>query len=143
MRLSDPIAILAEACYDASILRFKNIAYQTKDWDALHEWKDAHPGKASAADQFLITKERRPALDDCRVVAMFPQTWGSTALGFSGLGGQAITTEYTVVIECNGEFAVYFGRRFAYIVELPNDLFFDHMANRTIAPCKDQSIYTK
>lgn len=49
---------------------------------------------------------------------MFPQTWGSTALGFGGVGGQAITGAYTVIVECHrtGNRAVYFGGRFAYLV---------------------------
>jgi hypothetical protein len=35
------------------------------------------------------------------VAAMFVQTWGSTALGFGGIGGQAITSAYVCVIESN------------------------------------------
>lgn len=30
---------------------------------------------------------------------VFPQTWSSTALGFDGCGGQAITEAYTTVVE--------------------------------------------
>lgn len=46
----------------------------------------------------------------------FPQTWGSTALGFGGIGGQAITTAQTYVVLANGAIYVYFGSRFAYVI---------------------------
>lgn len=32
---------------------------------------------------------------------MFPQAWGSTSLGFGGIGGQAMTSAYTTVITDN------------------------------------------
>lgn len=44
----------------------------------------------------------------------FPQTWGSTALGFGGIGGQAMTTAQTYVVITYGTVYVYFGSRFAY-----------------------------
>ena len=31
------------------------------------------------------------------VISVFSQTWGSTALGFGGIGGQAITSAYTTI----------------------------------------------
>lgn len=49
----------------------------------------------------------------------FPQTWGSTALGFGGMGGQAMTTANTYVFipqYANQKCFVYFGSRFAYAV---------------------------
>jgi hypothetical protein len=53
---------------------------------------------------------------------MFRQTWGSTALGFGGIGGMAITPAYTVIVSCDRSHAsaVYFGGRFAYLVEYAN-----------------------
>ena len=38
-----------------------------------------------------------PTLDDFELHT-FEQTWGSTALGFGGVGGQAITTARTYVL---------------------------------------------
>lgn len=65
-------------------------------------------------------KQVRPAPHHCSVV-MFEQTWGSTALGFGGVGGQAITSAYTVVIEGpRGDACVYFGGRLAYHIKRPN-----------------------
>src|SRR4051794_27802749 len=44
----------------------------------------------------------------------FPQVWGSTALGFGGLGGQMITSAQTWVIQNDQNYLVYFGGCFAY-----------------------------
>lgn len=53
--------------------------------------------------------------------------WSSTALGFGGLGGQAFTDAYTIVLRSalDGSYCVYFGGRFAYRVNRPNELFFE------------------
>lgn len=47
----------------------------------------------------------------------FPQTWGSTALGFGGIGGCAMTTAQTYVVTVQGRVLVYFGPRFAYEIK--------------------------
>jgi hypothetical protein len=62
---------------------------------------------------------------------VFPQTWGNTAGGMGGIGGQAITTQTTVVVEdaLNGCAAVYFGR-FAYAVNDPGPAFYEALSNR-------------
>lgn len=49
----------------------------------------------------------------------FTQSWGSTALGFEGLGGQAFTDALTVVLQSTENYYVYFGGKFAYSVEVP------------------------
>ena len=69
---------------------------------------------------------------------MFTQTWGSTALGFGGIGGQAITSAYVCVIESNllGQFAVYFGGRLAYVIERPDTKFFEDIANQKMVDAK-------
>lgn len=81
---------------------------------------------------------RRPYASELSVYAMFPQTWGSTALGFGGVGGQSFTTAYTVVISNQefNEFCVYFGGRFAYRIDNPNRQFFEDVANQGL---KEQS----
>jgi len=63
---------------------------------------------------------RRPFYYELHVEAMFPQTWGSTALGFGGIGGQTITPAYTIIIGCdfNHHYCVYFGGRFAYKLDM-------------------------
>jgi hypothetical protein len=76
------------------------------------------------------------------VRAMFSQTWGSTALGFGGVGGQAITSAYVIVLECMGEFCVYFGGRFAYKVCAPNAKFFEDIVAHRMADVSAQRKYT-
>lgn len=53
----------------------------------------------------------------------FDQTWGSTALGFTGAGGSAMTTARTYVFipHKSHEAYVYFGSRFAYKCEMNNE----------------------
>jgi hypothetical protein len=49
---------------------------------------------------------------------MFTQMWGSTALGFGGIGGQAMTEAYTVVVQGpDGTCAVYWDGKWAYNVK--------------------------
>ena len=63
---------------------------------------------------------------------VFPQIWSSTALGFDGCGGQAITEAYTIVVEMtsyekvesgkgvNRIYAVFFDGRIAYMCLNPS-----------------------
>lgn len=67
--------------------------------------------------------KRRPYFYDVEIYS-FPQTWSSTALGFGGIGGQAITSAQTTVVICGNEACVYFGGRFAYKVENTKDEFY-------------------
>lgn len=78
-------------------------------------------------------------------VYVFPQTWGSTALGFGGCGGQAITTAYTtVVIMDNGEMGgVFFGNGLAYVIPIPNREFFEDMMNHNMAEVAKKGKYYK
>jgi hypothetical protein len=63
-------------------------------------------------------------------VYVFPQGWGSTALGFGGIGGQMCTTAHTVVVVDDGydrpqaRALVYFGSGFAYEVLDPGEAFY-------------------
>lgn len=63
---------------------------------------------------------RRISADDFEIYT-FTQAWGSTALGFGGIGGQAITKANTYVLEPVAPNApdyktchVYFAGRYAY-----------------------------
>jgi hypothetical protein len=51
-------------------------------------------------------------------IEIFSQTWGSTALGFGGIGGQMMTSAYTILVfvESKTKCFVYFAGRFAYEV---------------------------
>jgi hypothetical protein len=58
----------------------------------------------------------KPTIDDFELYT-FNQVWGSTTLGFGGVGGQAMTVARTYVFvpeTCNQKCFVYFAGRFAY-----------------------------
>jgi hypothetical protein len=57
-------------------------------------------------------------------VHIIHQTWGSTACGWGGMGGAAMTNSYTIVIENKsaGFIAVYWDGRLAYIAEIDEKL---------------------
>lgn len=75
---------------------------------------------------------RRPNEREIEIYS-FPQTWGSTALGFGGVGGQAFTTAITVVVIHGREACVYFGGAFAYKIKRFNQVLFEDMAIREMA----------
>lgn len=61
-------------------------------------------------------KDERATVNDFTMYT-FPQLWGSTALGFGGIGGQAMTVANTYVFIPEGvkqDCFIYFGGRFAY-----------------------------
>lgn len=85
---------------------------------------------------------------DCREheidVYSFPQTWNDTSLGFGGIAGQAFTSaQTTVVIMHSLKAAVYFSRRLAYIIEKPNDVFFEHLCQHKMTSVHNARIYRK
>lgn len=73
---------------------------------------------------------------------MFDQTWASTALGFGGVGGSAMTTATTYVfVPSTLERAyVYFGGRFAYDTPI-NDRFREDLRNRRMASVAEEGRY--
>lgn len=119
-----------------------DMEYQDRDWQV---WRSLTPEqqKQSQQDRSLgwTTKTRRPNTDDVEV-CMFPQVWGSTALGYGGVGGAAMTTAYTVVVSDHNHVCVYFGSgRLAYMLDLnkctpegraqyQQDVYSQHMAAR-------------
>ena len=93
---------------------------------------------------------------------VFPQTWSSTALGFGGCGGQAITEAYTTVVEMSWDYvnktddirglnlitsddriyAVFYDGKFAYICLNPNEQFFEDLNNKCMKPQKESKMYS-
>lgn len=123
MSLSHPLQDLAAAFASACYVDFDRHVYESRDF--------------SQADRNArVTRTRCPTPDDVHVQAMFPQTWGSTALGFGGIGGQAITTAYTIVLHntLDGQLAVYFGRRFAYKLKKATEKFAADVARQQLLP---------
>ena len=77
-------------------------------------------------------RDRRISVDDFEIY-IFEQTWGSTSLGFGGIGGQTITSENTYVfvpLNCDQKCFIYFGSKFAYEVEWSDVLMQDVLAHK-------------
>ena len=88
---------------------------------------------------------------------VFPQTWSSTALGFDGCGGQAITEAYTTVVEMTSYkiesggifykeledkvYAVFFDGRIAYMCLNPDSEFFRDCDNMHMESQKGAKYY--
>ena len=69
--------------------------------------------------RFDYSDQSHPTVNDFELHT-FEQTWGSTALGFGGIGGQAMTYARTYVfipMSINQKCFVYFAGRFAYAVD--------------------------
>lgn len=79
------------------------------------------------------------------VINVFSQTWGSTALGFGDIGGQAITSAYTTIIESVdlGYVAVFFGERMAYVIKHPNEKFVEDIKKRNMCSVVSHYKYEK
>ena len=73
----------------------------------------------------------------------FDQTWGSTALGFGGIGGQAMTQARTYVVEFNEypKALVYFGGRFSYEADAGNRRFRDDVRQGRVAAVRESGKY--
>ena len=101
--------------------------------------------KDKIADHLKETMGRQYIDDSDYDFTMFSQSWGDTSLGFGGIGGQMITSAYTVVIifEPTGIAGVYFNGKFAYIVERPNENFYKDLLNREMKAVRYKSTYEK
>ena len=116
MRLGTPFEALHEALAAAAHRDIPEITYEDRDWDAWRKLSKEEQGVAMKTDTVpRVSKTRRLMTDELEVV-MFPQTWGSTALGYGGLGGAAMTPAYTIIVSCpRSVHCVYFGSgRLAY-----------------------------
>jgi len=90
------------------------------------------------------TENPRPSIDDFELYT-FTQTWGSTALGFGGIGGQAMTAARTYVLipmNCDQECFVYFAGRFAYAVPY-SEVFWQDVAAQRMEPVGRSGKYCK
>ena len=86
----------------------------------------------------------RPDIDDFEIY-IFEQTWGSTALGFTGIGGQMMTSATTVVlvpVNCDQKCFVYFAGRFAYAADC-NEAFRKDLAAGQMASVIRSGKYRK
>jgi len=90
------------------------------------------------------TLNSKPCIDDFEI-HIFEQTWGSTALGFGGIGGQAMTTANTYVFvpqAMEEKCYVYFAGRFAYAVEYSRE-FMEDVVKQNVASVSSKGKYIK
>ncbi len=120
MQLGSPIDAVAAATFHAAHIAFADVHYQTRDWAALEGLSMDERRKIQLEDSYpMLDKVRRPDISEIQVTAMFPQMWGSTALGFGGIGGAAMTPAYTVVVTGpSNQVAVYWAGQHAYTIDL-------------------------
>lgn len=118
MRLGSPFDTLHEALASATATDLPGVEYWQRDWVAYNKLKPEEKAKIRTSDGgpgLYVT--RRPMSDEV-AVEMFPQTWGSTACGYGGVGGAAMTPAYTVLVEYHNTVCVYFGcGRLAYKID--------------------------
>jgi hypothetical protein len=123
-RLANPLNDVAAAMHHAALIALPEVHYEIRDAEATRGWSREQYQEAQAKESVREkafprkTVRRRPQVSQCRIAAMFPQLWGSTALGFGGVGGSACTWAYTCVVAGPEQhLAVYFGGRFAYLLD--------------------------
>jgi len=142
MNATNPIETLAGCMAHAAYEAFPEYVYQDRDWAKHDKWRSTLTREemktAVAPADCFVEKSRKHSLYDLTVYNMFPQTWSSTALGFGGIGGQAITSAYVCIIESDlvGGFAVYFGGRFAYVINRPNEKFIEDIERHRMVDAK-------
>jgi hypothetical protein len=141
MRADRPIETLAE-CIGAALHRdLPDVVYKDRDWDKWRKLtKEQQIDAYKNPDKYDIhvVKTGRPNKWNIEVV-MFPQTWGSTALGYGGMGGAAMTDAYTVIVSNNNDYCVYFGcDRLAYRVN-PYKLT-DESRNKFLEDIRNQNM---
>ena len=66
----------------------------------LRDLPDTEARLYTVAGAEKLSPPRRPREDEVEVF-VWPETWGSTALGYGGLGGNMVTTDYTIVVTMN------------------------------------------
>jgi len=93
-------------------------------------------------DQFI--EENKSYSDDISYY-IFPQIWGSTALGYGGIGGQAITSSHTIVLydECLNIVWVSFGGRVAYKIKDPAQCFWEDLYKHELVDTFRHSKYVR
>lgn len=133
MQLGSPIDAVAAATFHAAHIAFADVHYQTRDWAAVEGLTMEERRKVQLDNSYpMLNQVRRPDIREVQVTAMFPQIWGSTALGFGGIGGAAMTPAYTVVVTGpSNQVAVYWAGQHAYTIDL------DSMSEQQRADFKD------
>lgn len=117
MELGSPFDALHGAIASAIHNDLPDIDYWQQDWIAYNSLTKEEKLKLRVNEGSGKMVQRRPESYEIEVV-MFPQTWGSTALGYGGIGGASMTPAYTVIVSHRRCSCVYFGGgRLAYRVD--------------------------
>lgn len=116
--MSNPITALHEALSAAVLRDLPECTYTERNWEEWHKMPKEQRDDAIKNNTVpTTTHTRRPYTDEVTVI-LFNQTWGSTTLGYDGIGGAAMTDAYTVVVEFQDTYCVYFGcGRLAYKID--------------------------
>lgn len=136
MYLNDPISDLHRSLGHAEHVGFPDVTEEVPDYSQRRSTR--------TQERPVKVRTRRPRAQDIEVCAMFPQTWGSTALGFGGIGGSAMTTAYTIVLRGpQGDVLVYFGGRFAYRISAPNERFYSDISSSALCDVGEHGVYER
>ena len=80
--------------------------------------------------------------EDIADIVQFYQTWGSTCLGFGGIGGQALTSALTsVIFKTDGKIDVFFGGRKAYTIPKINKKLNKDLNKRYLKSVQESNDY--
>jgi hypothetical protein len=144
-QLEYPFRDLHEAMAHAQYEGLSDIVYDNMDFEAIRKAKTTEE-KIAAREKRTPTTRRPWQGRDFWVHSMFPQSWGSTALGHGGMGGASMTTAYTIVLECptTQEFLVYFGGQMCYKVDRRSknlEVFRKDIAEHNLASKRDSGKY--
>lgn len=129
MRIDNPVESLASAVYSA-----------TNNSKILPNIEYSVTSSVKNPTIPTLTKIRRPGVNELEIYH-FPQTWGSTALGFGGIGGAAMTTAYTTVIVLDRDGAVFFDGMHAYTIYDFNADFFIDVRRFSMVSVNEKSKY--
>jgi hypothetical protein len=111
MQLGTPLDAISDAIGAAAFRDMPDIEYESRDYSQKDKF-------AAFGDLPIVKRKRRPMPYELEV-DVFAQSWGSTALGYGGMGGSAVTPAYTVIVCYRSICCVYFGSggQLAYAID--------------------------
>jgi hypothetical protein len=134
MRTRTPVETLSRCMGHALNGGFSPVPFRRKLW----------PESRKAKTDIFEEEMRAPAPEEVEVIAMFPQIWDSSALGFDGIGASSMTSAYTVVLRhAGGEALVYFDGCFAYRIARPSPRLIEDIAAMALAPVGESEKYER
>lgn len=117
------ISDIQKAIYHCLFYLIREVEEIRIDWSLAKQKYDIKEKLPSYTEDSSIYKTYRRQIDESYIedLTIFPETWGSTSLGFKGvIGGAAITTALTIIIVIQNIAYVYWGSSYAYSLNLSN-----------------------